>query len=98
MSKQTARRPAPPAWMAAIMVAGGVLVLGLTAWLAWPRPAATTEIEVRGAPKLKVDADVVDLGPVKLGTWVSASFTLTNAGDQPLRFAGEPYIEVVEGC
>jgi hypothetical protein len=80
------------------MLAGGVLVLGLTAWLAWPRSAPTSPIEVRGTPKLKVDAETVDLGPVKLGQWVSASFTLTNVGDQPLRFAGDPFIEVVEGC
>jgi len=102
MSKKSSQRHAqparPPWWLAAIMVAGGLLILGLTAWLAWPRPAATSAIEVRGAPKLKVDAEVVDLGPVTLGKWVSARFTLTNVGDQPLRFAGDPYIEVVEGC
>lgn len=93
------RQPRPPGWLTGLLLGGGALLLALTAWLAWPRPSAPANpIEVRGAPKLKVNADVVDLGQVRLGRWVSASFTLTNVGDQPLRFAGQPYIEVVEGC
>jgi len=103
MSKSKSRRAAstarPPAWLGLGLMAGGLLVVGLVAWLAWPRPAnPATAIEVRGAPKLRVNAEVVDLGAVRLGKWVSATFTLTNVGDQPLRFSGDPFIEVVEGC
>ena len=51
-----------------------------------------------GTPRLEVEQELVDLGPVKLGQPVSASFTLTNTGDAPLRFNEPPYIEVREGC
>jgi hypothetical protein len=81
------------------LIAGGALLLAVVAWLAWPRPAAPqAPIEVNGAPKLKVDRDRVDLGDVPLGQTVSASFTLTNVGDQPLRFGAAPYVETLEGC
>ena len=60
--------------------------------------AKKTQPEGSGAPKLKVDQEVVDLGDVKLGKTVQVSFELSNAGDQPLRFSEAPYIEVVEGC
>jgi len=55
-------------------------------------------IEVTGQPRLRVDRQLVDLGAVRLGQTVEASFTLTNVGDQPLRLTQAPYIEVVEGC
>jgi hypothetical protein len=55
-------------------------------------------VEVQGAPKLKLDQPKIDLGDVKLGQTVSASFTVSNVGDQPLKFSEAPYIEVIEGC
>lgn len=54
--------------------------------------------EVNGAPSLKADKEQIDFGDVKVGEWVSASFELTNVGDEKLRFLKEPYIEVREGC
>ncbi len=54
--------------------------------------------EVTGAPKLRVDHETIDLGDVKLGDTVRVAFKLTNTGDQPLRFTGQPSVEVVEGC
>jgi hypothetical protein len=81
------------------LFAGGALLLAVVAWLAWPRAAAPqAPIEVNGAPKLKVNAERVDLGDVSHGRTVSASFTLTNVGDQPLRFGAAPFIETLEGC
>ncbi len=103
MSKQNAKRPparhrrnSPPlaAWL---LVGGGLLLLALVAVLAWPK-APKAQIEVDGAPKLKVDQDKVDLGDVPLGQTVDVSFRLTNIGDQPLRIAQAPFVEVVEGC
>lgn len=54
--------------------------------------------EVKGAPSLKADKEQIDFGDVKLGEWVSASFELTNVGDEKLQFIKKPYIEVREGC
>ncbi len=51
-----------------------------------------------GSGRLRVDKELVDLGDVRLGHTVDASFVLTNVGDSPLRFLEDPYIEVVEGC
>lgn len=86
-------------WLPLALMASGALLLAAIAWLAWPRPAARlAPIEVDGAPKLKIEPASVDLGDVPLGQSASASFTLTNVGDQPLRFGAAPYIEVVEGC
>jgi hypothetical protein len=79
-----------------VLIAAGLLLLAAVVWSAWPRPAAAPE--VRGAPRLKVDRDRVDLGRVKLGSWVEVKYQLTNSGDQPLRLTQAPYVEVVEGC
>ncbi len=81
------------------LVLGGGLLFGLALWaFLWKDAAQKAAIEVNGAPSLKVDREQVDLGNVKLGKTVSVAFTITNVGDQPLRFAKRPYVEVVEGC
>jgi hypothetical protein len=61
-------------------------------------PSTRNAAEASGVPRLSVDRESIDLGDVKLGTYVEAAFVLTNGGDQPLRLAQPPYIEVVEGC
>jgi Lon protease-like protein len=55
-------------------------------------------IEVTGQPRLRVDRETVDLGDIQLGRTVDASFVLSNVGDEPLKIAEAPFIEVVEGC
>ena len=84
------------------IVAGGLILLAVAAYALWgngaARPGANFKPEVTGAPKIKVDRDKVDLGDVKLGQTVDVSFEITNLGDQPLRLAEAPYVEVVEGC
>ena len=74
-----------------VWLAGLILLIGCAA-----APAFTPE--VTGAPKLKVDKESVNLGDRKVGQLVSASFEITNVGDQPLRFTEAPYIEVAAGC
>ncbi len=84
-----------------LVIAGGVLVLGAALLLVWQNlggAAPGAPLEVQGAPRLKVDREVVDFGDVPLGEWVTAEFQLTNVGDQPLRFSERPYVELVEGC
>jgi hypothetical protein len=103
MSKRiTARRRPNPllarrsaGWPLAAWVAGALL-LAAVVWLSWPRSA--TAPKVQGAPRLMVDRHRVDLGPVKLGSWVEVKYRLTNSGDQPLRLTQAPYVEVMEGC
>jgi len=90
------RGPAQPggrrAWLkglllAAVLAAGGV---GARWW--WQAPAGD------GAPWLLVDRTDVDLGYRRFDVPVRVVFTLTNAGDGPLRLAGTPPVSAVAGC
>jgi len=82
-----------------MLILGGVALIGLTAFLlARGSAAPKAAVEVKGAPALRADQTEINLGDVKLGQTVEASFQISNAGDQPLRFSEKPYIEVKEGC
>ena len=93
--KPKPKRSLLPLWLA---LAG----LGLIILAGWAisngnnQPKAN--IEVKGAPRLKVDKDTIDHGDVTLGNQISDVVLVTNVGDQPLRFAEVPYLEVKEGC
>jgi hypothetical protein len=79
-----------------IGLGGFVLVLaGLAlAVLSWrPVPA-----KALSSPRLELDRAQIDLGQVKVGTMVSAVFTLTNGGEKPLQIIGEPQVELRTGC
>jgi hypothetical protein len=85
-------------WLPVLLALGGVLLLSL-AFLALSKdPASKAAIEVTGAPSLRVDQEIVDLGDMKFNQPAQVSFQITNVGDQTLRFTKDPYIEVVEGC
>lgn len=78
---------------------GGVVLVGIILYAFFGNaPAPKAAIEVNGAPRLKVDKEKVELGDRTLGSEVEVSLEVTNVGDQPLRFAETPYVEVVEGC
>ena len=96
--RPTHQRKSANAFAPILLVLGGVLLLGLTAFLFWRGNAAAFTPEVTGAPRLKADKEKVDLGDVRLGQTVQVSFEIANVGDRPLRITGEPYVEVVEGC
>lgn len=84
-----------------ILVGGGILLIVLAAGYIFATsrsPEAGSTVEVSGAPALKVDKEQIDFGDVKVDTPVSASFEISNVGDQPLRFSKLPVVEVVEGC
>lgn len=55
-------------------------------------------IEVHGRPAVKVDQEVIDYGYKKWNTNLNFDITVTNVGDQTLRFSETPYVEVLEGC
>jgi hypothetical protein len=84
-----------------LIVLGGFVLVAAALFALWKSgqpQQATVPVEVTGQPSLKVDKEEIDFGEVKLGKRVDASFTLTNVGDETLRFTQEPYIEVREGC
>lgn len=82
-----------------ILVASGGLFLVILAFLALrDKPTPRADIEVTGAPSLKVDQEKIDLGDMKFNQPAQVSFQLTNVGDQTLQFTKDPFIEVVEGC
>ena len=62
------------------------------------RPTVNVPVEVSGRPAIKVDQTRIDMGDVKLGKTVEATFQVSNVGDQPLRISSAPTIKVLEGC
>jgi hypothetical protein len=97
---RTSRKEKPtrtPWW---ILLAAGGLLLFVAALILLSRSGISpnTSIEVSGEPRLVVDQELVDFGELSYGQTVSVTFTLTNTGDQTLRFSEQPYIEVLEGC
>ncbi len=94
-SKQKPKRNMTPIWLALaglvlLVVAGFVFLNG--------KSSAKAAVEVKGAASLKVDKEKIDHGDLKLGNSVLDVITVTNVGDQPLRFAEAPIVEVKEGC
>jgi len=89
-----------PIWL--VLAGVGLLVVALFVFLGGSKGGDSSkkaEIEVTGAPAIKVDQEAIDYGDVKLGLApIKTVVTVTNVGDQPLRFSEAPYIEVLEGC
>lgn len=93
--KSRPKRSLGPLWLAL----GGLVLVLVAGWAILngnPQPKA--DIEVKGAPRLKVEKDVIDHGDLKLGTPIKDAVRVTNVGDQPLRFTAAPYLEVKQGC
>ena len=91
-------RKAQRTWL--LLALGGAFLVAIAFILWWGNQGSQNlvAITVNGAPSLISDMEKVDLGDVQLGQTVKVSFSLTNVGDQPLRFSEQPYIDVVEGC
>lgn len=76
----------------------GLSLILIAGWAFLGSGQTKVNIEVKGAPRLKVDKEKVDHGDVKLGNTIVDTIRVTNVGDQPLRFTEAPYLEVKEGC
>ena len=102
MGKYKTKLPPPkpkkrfPVWI--ILTGVGFLVLAI--WLFQANAnRAKANIEVTGAPKVKVDQELINYGDVQLGgSPIRTVVRVTNVGDQVLKFNEAPYIEVLEGC
>ena len=76
----------------------GVVILAITLFFVFRKPASPFTPEITGGPSIKVDKEKVDLGTMKLGKTAQVSFEIKNVGDKPLIFTEAPTIEVKEGC
>ncbi len=89
-------RPARRGRARKIILAGltAALVAGGAIW--WLR--ATPDGAAEGTPRLVVDRTEVDLGYRRFDERARVVFTLTNAGDGPLRLSEVPRVKVAAGC
>jgi len=92
----------PIFWVLAIggllLVAGAILLIRPGGGSSRGGTATLAPIQVQGQAAIRVDRQEINFGDVKLNVQKTFTITVTNVGDQPLRFTEAPYIEVVEGC
>ncbi len=75
------------------------ILAGLITWYVYPRASPLSGAAVyQGGPRLAVNKELIDFGPVRFDKMVQAHFLLRNVGDQPLQLAANPPLEAVEGC
>lgn len=86
-------RPGRRTWRVILAAAIVVGLAGGALWL-W---LASREADA-GTPRLAVDRTEVDLGYQRFDTLARVVFTLTNAGDGPLRLSEVPRVRVAAGC
>lgn len=103
MSKyKTPHKTAPtstrPTWLLPVIVIA-VIVVAIGAVLVISQSNQPgVAITVNGKPSVAVDKSVVDFGDVHFGNPVTAVFTVSNSGDQPLKLLQPPQLEVLQGC
>ncbi len=85
-------------WAAFIGAAAILVVAALALALQGRQATASYTPEVTGAPSAQIEQTMFDYGDVKLGQTVKTEVLVKNVGDTQLVFAGEPRVEVVEGC
>lgn len=93
-----------------VVLAGGVLLLGLLAFVAWPRaetPGATAPasaanplppVDPSAPGRLSAVETTVDLGRVPFDRTVEGRYELTNTGGGPVRLVDAPQVKTLEGC
>jgi hypothetical protein len=80
-------------------VVGIVILAGVGTWFFFQKASPpVVAAQYTGGPRLWIDSDFIDFGTVRFEKFVTARFRLRNVGDQPLRLASNPQVEVLEGC
>ena len=85
-------------WAAFIGAAAILVVAALMLAFQGRQATASYTPKVTGAPSAQIEQTMFDYGDVKLGQTVKTQIRVKNLGDTQLAFAGEPRVEVVEGC
>lgn len=94
MGKKRGKQRAPRRSSWRWVVAGGVLLVAVAAlwWLSEAQKPSG------GTPRLVVDRTEIDLGYFHFEKRARAVFTLSNAGDGPLRVLDVPPVKALKGC
>jgi len=82
----------------AAVIVGGLLILAAAILMFRGNINGGGGDIVGGTPAVVADQNVIDYGDLKDGTVKTFAIKVTNTGTGTLRFSGEPYIEVVQGC
>lgn len=93
MSKKTKRKRRQKSFPWALVVLGGVVIIGAI-FVFSNRGSADNS----GTPVITIEEPNIDMGYIKLGEYRSINIKVTNNGDGTLRFKEQPYLEVLEGC
>ena len=100
--KAATTRPRKPNALPFYLAGGALLVIiiGIVLLSNLGRGSSGTAsgAQVSGQPKLQVDREKIDFGRVPLDKAITATFKVSNVGDQPLQILGEPVIEAKQGC
>jgi len=96
LQSRQSKKKSFPIWL--ILTGAGLILVAVWALLS-SNGREAANIEVTGAPAIKVEQDSFDYGTVKLGgSPIRTVVKVTNVGDQTLEITETPYIEVLEGC
>ena len=99
--KRVSRAQPSSRWKKLLLPGGLALAVaaGVATWFFLQNPSsASFAAQTTGGPRLLVDPERIDFGPVQFERMVTARFRLRNVGDQPLRLAVDPRVEAIEGC
>ena len=94
-TKKQKKRKFPLPLLILFGVGGFLLVAAMVLYTGRNRDSVVFE---DGTPILKVGQERIDYGNVKFNTPKTFTITVTNIGNEVLRFTKEPYIKVLEGC
>ena len=85
-------------WLWVGLVAVGAMLLTVAALTLRKDSQNITGSEFEGGPRVAVNQERFDYGDVKVNTPIETIFRVRNVGDQPLMIAGNPQVELVQGC